>query len=220
MQEDDKKKKNGFFTRNLNEQPSQDTRSMLLGAAFEEIHTFGFQAASLSKILNRTGVTKGALYHHFPNKLELGYAVVDELIRYQINEQWIKPLHEGNPIDQIIQQIHQGKELFSSEDIRLGCPLGNLSQEMSPIDEGFRERIEAIYSEWREGLTAALSRGQKNNQVAGDINPADTATFIVASLEGCLGTAKNAQSMELLLACGSGLIQVLEKMRMTEKNND
>ena len=32
----------------------------------------------LDDVVAATGLTKGALYHHFPNKQALGYAVVDE----------------------------------------------------------------------------------------------------------------------------------------------
>ena len=59
----------------------EQTRQALLEAAFEEIYRVGFQAASLDRILDRAGVTKGALYHHFKNKLELGYAVLEEVVR-------------------------------------------------------------------------------------------------------------------------------------------
>ncbi len=46
------------------------TRQVILEAAYEEIHARGFQGASLSKILSSTSLTKGALYHYFPTKLE------------------------------------------------------------------------------------------------------------------------------------------------------
>ena len=56
------------------------TRSKILEAAYQEIHVQGFQSASMSEILLKAGVTKGALYHHFENKMALGYAVVDEVV--------------------------------------------------------------------------------------------------------------------------------------------
>ena len=55
------------------------TRELLLEAAFWEIFRSGFQAASLDAILKETGVTKGALYPHFPSKAALGHAVIDEV---------------------------------------------------------------------------------------------------------------------------------------------
>lgn len=197
--------------------PSEETRQQLLGAAFEEIHQCGFQAASINHILKRTGVTKGALYHHFPSKTSLGYAIVDELIHGQVKALWITPLQTGNPIDAIIHQINISAKQLTLEDIKLGCPLNNLAQEMAPIDEGFRQRIEAIYQEWRAALTAALERGQSNGDVRKNIEPSSMALMLIATLEGCIGMAKNAQSRDILLSCGGSLVQILEGLRASSE---
>src|SRR4030095_5203309 len=69
------------------------TRQKLLYAAFEEMYRSGFQAASLDAILAKAGVTKGALYHHFPDKAALGYAVVDEVVRAPVLEAYLGRLH-------------------------------------------------------------------------------------------------------------------------------
>lgn len=197
--------------------PTEETRQQLLTAAFDEIHRVGFQSASLSRILERAGVTKGALYHYFPNKKALGYAVLDELILDRMRELWIEPLQEGNPIDAIVGTITSAGSQMTLEDIQLGCPLANLSQEMSPVDEGFRQRLDAIYGEWRSGLAQALERGKAAGQVRTDVDSEATAVMVVATLEGCLATAKNAQSRELLIQCGSALIKFLDSLR--EKEN-
>ena len=41
------------------------TRARLLEAAFEEIYQHGFQGMRVDEILERTGLKKGAFYHHF-----------------------------------------------------------------------------------------------------------------------------------------------------------
>ena len=79
-------------------QPDQ-TRQRLLESAFEEIHRNGFRGASLETILKETGVTKGALYHHFGSKSKLGLAVIDELIRPFVEENWKPVLEAENVID-------------------------------------------------------------------------------------------------------------------------
>ena len=71
------------------------TRQQLLAAAFEEIWQGGFRAASIDRMLDKAGVTKGALYHHFKNKLDLGYAVLDEVVRTMSLDSWVKPLHQA-----------------------------------------------------------------------------------------------------------------------------
>lgn len=197
-------------------QSTQDsaTRQLILQAAFNEIHTCGFQAASLTKILSTTGVTKGALYHYFPNKLTLGYAVVDELLTLQILDKWVKPLKNfDDPIKSMKQIMYQAGQDISSGDIECGCPLNNLAQEMAPVDEGFRSRIEAVYELWRKGIETAFKRGQDKGLVKKDINVSNVATMIIASLEGCMGLAKNAQSKELLFQCGQSVMDYLDSLK-------
>jgi len=192
----------------------EQTRQLLLEAAFNEMYRYGFQAASLSRILKNTGVTKGALYHHFSSKTELGYAVVEEIIATSIEEFWIKPLQASdNPIDTFTELMHRAAEETGAEMLRLGCPLNNLAQEMSPIDDGFRERLEQIYSAWREAIAAALKSAQQRGQVRSDVDPEQTAIFVLAALEGCVGSAKAAQSMDMLYACGNGLVHYLNGLR-------
>lgn len=190
------------------------TRRSLLEAAYEEIHRFGFQAASLNAILDRTGVTKGALYHHFGSKLQLGYAVLDEHIAEELERLWFEPLRQpGHPIDVLMETITRMGEHYQCEEITLGCPLNNLAQEMSAIDDGFRERIDNLYKRWLLSIETLLIRGQQEGSVAVSIDPADTSYFILASLEGCMSMAKNAQSNQELMRCGKGLMSYLSSLR-------
>ena len=194
------------------------TRQIILQAAFDEIHAHGFQAASLAKILSTTDVTKGALYHYFPNKLALGYAVVEEVLAARILEQWVEPLkNSDNPIKLMKQIMFQAGQNITSEDIEYGCPLNNLAQEMAPIDEGFRSRIETVYELWRKGIEAALKRGQDKGFVKKDINESNVATMVIASLEGCMGLAKNAQSKKLLFQCGQSVMDYLDSLKTKGK---
>ncbi len=192
----------------------QETRLKILLAAYEEIHALGFQAASLNKILASTNVTKGALYHYFSNKLELGYAVVDEIIADQVQQRWVDPLLKADdPLTALKEIIMQAGEEISETDIECGCPLNNLAQEMAPVDDGFRSRVENIYKNWREGIKQAFLRGQQLGIVKQNIDIESVATMIVASLEGCIGLAKNAQSKTVLFQCGKSIMDYLDSLR-------
>ncbi len=195
------------------------TRQALLQAAFQEIYRCGFQAASIDNILSKVSVTKGALYHHFGSKQELGYAVVDELIRQRILDRWVRSLEKAeNPIDGLFA-ILRTKEPHPGFDPRLGCPLNNLAQEMSPLDEGFRKRLENVFREWREGIAMALRRGQEKGQVKSDVNPSEAADFFLAALEGSVSLAKNAQDRNLFDNCKAGLARYLESLRAQESHS-
>ena len=53
------------------------TREALLAAAREEFVEHGFAAAATEAVVLRAGVTRGALYYHFPDKAALLAAVVE-----------------------------------------------------------------------------------------------------------------------------------------------
>jgi AcrR family transcriptional regulator len=189
------------------------TRQKLLECAFEEIHRSGFRAASLDAILETTGVTKGALYHHFASKRELGLAVVEEMVRPYIEENWRSLVDSGNPIDEAIALCHRLTEQRSQQTLECGCPLNNLINEMAPLDEGFRERLQAILDDWRNGIVRSLSAGQNRGQVRSDAEPAAAAAFLIGAAEGLVGLAKARQSQEFLDAGVRGLIDYLEHLR-------
>src|SRR5215831_15833753 len=168
------------------------TRKVLLQAAFREVYRSGFQGAGLDTILAATGVTKGALYYHFRNKEALGYAIVEEIVAALPRDKWLRPLQQGrNPIDALIDIVQATS--VRPKDVQGGCPLVNLAQEMSPLDQQFRKRLERIFNDWHEGIATALRRGQSQGTVRRDLVPEATASFLIAMYEGYVLLAKNAQ---------------------------
>jgi AcrR family transcriptional regulator len=188
-----------------------DTRGKILFAAYKEIHVNGFQSASLSNILARTGVTKGALYHHFPNKIELGYAVVDEVIARRIYLSFIYPLeHFDDPIDGFIQLVRNAGDRFSMTDIELGCPLSVLAQEMASIDEGFRRRLARIYDQWHQSIADVLSKAREDGLIIDQVDPYSMAVTMAAIIEGSLGAAKVSRNLDTLFHGARGLTRLLQ----------
>ncbi len=198
----------------MNAKQPDITRDKILDAAFQEIHRCGFQAASLSSILERTGLTKGALYYHFPDKDRLGYAVIDEVIRESLETMMFAPLRESDdPVTTLCEVIRYKAERTSGDSVALGCPLNNLMQEMSPLDLEFKRRLMAILKTWQDVVTDALKRGQKRGQVRPDVDCRAAALFIVSAFEGCIGVAKNLQSVKefrLCMAQLEGYVQGLQ----------
>jgi TetR/AcrR family transcriptional regulator, transcriptional repressor for nem operon len=189
------------------------TRERLLDAGFREIHRQGFQPASLDTIVDAAGVTKGALYHHFANKRALGYAVVDEVVAGLLLQRWLEPLEgAADPIDALIAAV---RAAAVADQCELGCPLNNLAQEMSATDKGFQRRIDRLYRRWEAGFAEALERGQRDGKVRPDVDVAAAATFLVASIEGALGLAKNRKDPQPLHACLEGVARYLSTLRAT-----
>ena len=191
------------------------TREKLLRAAFEEIYRRGFQAASLDTIISHAGVTKGALYHHFPDKAALGQAVVDDVVKDLLLERWLGVLEAqpGDPLTKLQGMLKARAVELSRHEIELGCPLNNLAQEMSPLDERFRRRISATFETWIDGFAKVLQEGQVGGTVRQDVDARQVATFVVSAIEGSFGLAKSARSPEMLRSNLQILGTLLESFR-------
>jgi len=170
----------------------------LLQAAFREVYRYGFQSAGIDTILAATNVTKGALYYHFESKEALGYAIIEEIVAQLPRERWLLPLEQSkdrDPIDLLIGIVQSIPS--RPRDLKAGCPLVNLAQEMSPLDEQFRKRLERIFRAWQAGIAMALRRGQSQGTVRRDLVPEEAASFLIAMVEGYEVLAKNAQDAKL-----------------------
>jgi AcrR family transcriptional regulator len=178
------------------------TRDTIVNAAYQEIYRHGFQAASLNNILARTGLTKGALYHHFPTKDALGFAVIEEVVREGLDAMVFAPLRESSaPYSTLLEIIGHKAQRADVESVTLGCPLNNLMQEMSPLDAAFKKRLNAVLKNWQDTVTEALIRAQQQGRVRRSVDCRAAALFIVSAWEGCVGVAKNLQSVKDFRLC-------------------
>jgi TetR/AcrR family transcriptional regulator, transcriptional repressor for nem operon len=174
------------------------TREHLLQAAFREVYRYGFQSAGIDTILAATNVTKGALYYHFESKEALGYAIVEEVVSKLTHDRWMLPLQRNQDKDAIDTLIGIVRAIpHQPRDVRAGCPLVNLAQEMSQLDEQFRKRLERIFHAWQEGIATTLRRGQSQGTVRRDLVPEEAASFLIAMVEGYEVLAKNAQDAKV-----------------------
>jgi len=198
------------------ERNPENTRNRIIQAAFQEMHKHGFQGMRVDQVLKNTDLKKGAMYHHFPSKQALGYAVLEERIQKRITELWITPLKNyADPLKGIHSLFVKLDEEWSNDFFNLGCPLNNLAQEMSPIDEGFRQRIESFFNDWKTAIVEALEKGQTNKIIDKSINTNDCAIFILATIEGALGMVKTQQSKSVYYSCGRELERYLNTLRNT-----
>jgi AcrR family transcriptional regulator len=191
------------------------TRRKILDAAFAEFYRNGFQGGSLNEIVEAAKTTKGALFHHFAGKQELGYAVVGEIIGPLLQKRWMDPLVDSSdPIVELKRVFRRSvKEDIATGSYLQGCPLNNLAQEMSPLDQGFRTRIDKLYVAWRARVAQALTKGVKAGAVKKDISSRDVAALVVASQMGIWGTGKNSRNPELMTHAAEALCAYLDILK-------
>ncbi len=171
------------------------TRQKILDVAADEIHQHGFQATSLSTILNRCGISKGALYYHFTNKLELGYAVFEENFVPVFLQTWQPALSQEDPLEGLCEFFTSMCDSMVCSEAVCGCPLNNLCEEMANVDEGFRLRILSMQEKLNALIVEALTRVKC--ELRTDLVFSQIAFFIVATFHGATSLSKSSRNKEL-----------------------
>ncbi|MFZ2522289.1 MAG: TetR/AcrR family transcriptional regulator [Minisyncoccia bacterium] len=194
------------------------TRKKILDTAFWLFYNKSFNDVSIDDITKVAGITKGALFHYFPNKKELGYAVVDEVLKPITIEKWIKPLEKfDNALEGILSCIDTHMIHSPKEYIPLGCPLNNLIQEVSNTDPIFRKKLSEVLDIWIDGINMHLKRSQKLGYIHKNQNIKFLAKFIVSSQEGAYGMSKGYQNSEIFKTLYESLEKYFQSISTTHQ---
>ena len=188
------------------------TRQRILDVAAAEIHARGFKATSLSDILSAAGISKGALYHHFTNKNELGYAVMEEIFMPMFSMPWRQACQHDDPIAVMTTMFRSFATHLSDDEIAQGCPITNICTEMATIDEGFRQRTETLYGKLIEEIAAALPK----SGLRPDVDPARSAMFMLAAMKGIITVVKSVRCRETFETLNLELANYLDGLRTDE----
>ncbi len=161
------------------------TRLTILQKAFELIYTNGYRTTSIDDIIAQTGVTKGAFYYHFANKDEMGFAVINELLDSSSYAVFEAMLHKtGNPAQDIYGLIKylllDSKEMV----VEYGCPIGNLTQELSSFNRDFANALMQLSSHWQKLMEQSIVNGKKAGYIRADVNARQVVYFIISGYWG------------------------------------
>lgn len=174
---------------------AEQTRQKILDISADEIHKNGFNATSLSVILEKCEISKGALYYHFTNKIELGYAVFEEIYVPMFLGMWEPALSVKDPIEGLCDFFNTVSNEMICDEAVCGCPLNNLCQEMANVDEGFRQRILNMQEQLNDLISSSLQK--ISNQLRNNIDYSQVSYFIVASFNGSMNLSRSSRNKEL-----------------------
>lgn len=196
----------------------EKTRAKILGAAFDVVYRQGFRSSSINEIVARAEVSQGAFFHYFPTKNDLGYALVDEVLKDVILERWTRPLSAyRNPVQGMISRYRKNMEDTSDGELALGCPLNNLTQEMSPVDPIFRGKLQAVLDAWIEETEGCLRKAQAGGFLKLGVDVRETSRFIVMAEEGSAAMMKNLRDRDAYWSLYESFRHYLESLSAERK---
>ena len=176
------------------------SREKILNTAADLIHTRGFHHTSIQDILQAASVTKSNFYYHFESKEQLAFEVLGERMR-QFYAIAIGPSLENPSLDPV-QRI----ELFfdnmlaigRSEVGELGCPFGNLAQEISSIHEPLRRSLSMFFGACAETMERCFEEGKEAGLFRPDLPSKQLSGFVLAQIQGSFLLRKTHKEPQIL----------------------
>ncbi|MGH3758274.1 ScbR family autoregulator-binding transcription factor [Actinophytocola sp.] len=152
---------------------AERTRNTILDAAAAVFDERGFAGASLSEILAKAGVTKGALYFHFSSKEELAMALIEE--------QWKAELpfvdFDNAGLQTIIDISHAFAHLIRA-NVRVRA------SNRLVLEANFSRPTPEVYERWIGILADVLIKAKERGDLRKELDPATVADWISATFLG------------------------------------
>lgn len=171
----------------------RETRQRIIDAAADLIYERGVAGVTLDDVRSATGTSKSQLYHYFDDK--------DDLIHAVIEQQRERVLGFHRPELELLSSWddlqHWRDMIIEAQAVRAcryGCPLGSLGNELAELDEFARSQLSGAFAVWEQILADGLASMVEAGSLRADINTADLAVSVIASLQGGLLLAEMDRS--------------------------
>ena len=170
--------------------------------ASDQFQARGYHATSMHDIMHQANVPGGSVYYHFPTKKSLGLAVIREAVALSIEETWIVPIRTAKSAKEGVLNIFAAVADQIESDGRgvSGCPLNNLTIELSLADREFQSALRGVFDSWTSAIANRIRQDVRGRTLQ-SIDPNETAVAIVASFSGAMALAKASQDAGPIRTC-------------------
>ncbi len=162
-------------------------RQDLLNAGLKVMFRSGYTGASVRDICEAAGVPLGSFTNHFRSKEAFAEEVLDRyfahlkgLVKQALDDKSLTPRQRLKQYLDIISGV------LADAKWNRGCLIGDFSLETTSQSKLLRDRLEAIFQEWRAPFVSCIAEAQTAGEIDSTFDPMDLAEFLLASWEGAI----------------------------------
>jgi TetR/AcrR family transcriptional repressor of nem operon len=162
-------------------------REKILKAGLKVMFRSGYQGATVRDICAAAGVPHGSFTNHFRSKEAFAQEVLDRYfanlqgyVREALDDKSLTPRQRLKRYLDIISGV------LADDEWNRGCLVGDFSLETTSQSNLLRQRLEAIFQEWRAPFASCIAEAQAIDEVDSTFDPIDLAEFLLASWEGAI----------------------------------
>lgn len=174
-----------------------DARTRLLEAARDLIRAQGFAGTSVDDLCRHAKVTKGAFFHHFKSKEDLGVAVADYWAQTTSALFAQADYHAlPNPLERVLGYIDFRRSLIAGDLAQFTCLVGTMVQESFAGSEAIRSACGGSIFGHAETLESDIQAAMDALEQKPTWTAASLARHTQAVMQGAFILAKASDSAE------------------------
>jgi len=162
-------------------------RGEILQAGLRVMFRSGYHGASVRDICAAAGAPQGSFTNHFRSKEAFAAEVLDQYFDYlkqlvgeALSDDTLTPRQRLKRYLDIIT----GK--LERDRWKVGCLIGDFSLGAASQSKLLRERLDAIFQEWRIPFATCIAAAQSAGEVDSRFDATELAEFLLASWEGAI----------------------------------
>jgi AcrR family transcriptional regulator len=157
---------------------SEATRRKILDAAVDVFNEVGFATADRGAIIERTGMTKGAFYHHFDSMGALASAIIEEGAKLVVTELGAMSDSFSPALENILHSTFITADLFASNKVV------RTAEQLTLAFGKFNDTAAAAYTTWVEAMTVQARRAIAEGDIRAELDPHMVSESIIGATFG------------------------------------
>ena len=195
------------------------TRRLILERAAPVFNQLGYAGASMTEIVEATGIEKGGIYNHFGSKEELAVEAFDYAISLIVDG--YAAVQEGKVgLDRLVAMIEIFGDWSGHPHVAGGCPIMNTAIEADDTNPALAARARAAMDSWHRLIGSIVKDAKARGELDPDVDPYELATLVTSTLEGSLMLSRLFHDPAYKHRAVASLTDHVENLRRTTRQTN
>lgn len=166
-----------------------DTANRLISEAGQLIINAGYNGFSYADLAERLGIRKASIHHHFPSKVDLVVAVVEQ--QRAVIQAQIEALESGAPdaMGQLLAYVDYWKRCIEDQSAPF-CLAGVLAVELPGLPPEVGAAVQGHFNDLGKWLERVMALGVEQGTIKLELEPGISSQFFQTTVYGAMVMAR------------------------------
>lgn len=178
----------------------EETRQKLVSATMNLVLRHGFTGTGVDQICADAGVTKGAFFHHFKSKEDIGKAALASWADFGMN---LYAAARAEPAAYPLDHVHRFIDIMigfvENTPAPITCVVGIMSQELANANPVLRESCSAYLGDWTDFARQLLDEARAAQPPKVDFDSHEVAWFLNSLWQGSMLVSKTRRDPQIII---------------------